>query len=54
VLLEAGVPENRISLSSILTDDGIGAEAPGQSFEKKQYVEQLLPRNRAHHTVIRP
>ena len=88
VLLEAGVPEIRIALSAILTDDGIGAEAPGQSFEnqpgqppadskvarygeairtgacvlsvftcseeEKQYVEQLLLRNRAHHTVIRP
>jgi len=88
VLLDAGVPENRIALSATLTDDGIGAEAPGQSFEnqpgqpradsevarygeavrtggcvlsvftrseeEKQYVEQLLLRNRAHHTVIRP
>ena len=32
VLLEAGVPENRVALSATLTDDGIGAEAPGQSF----------------------
>lgn len=32
VLLEAGVSENRIALSATLTDDGIGAEAPGQSF----------------------
>lgn len=88
VLLEAGVPENRIALSATLADDGIGAEAPGQSFEnqpgqpradsevarygeavrtgacvlsvftrseeERQYVEQLLLRNRAHHTIIRP
>ena len=34
VLLEAGVPENRIALSATLTDDGIGAEAPGQWAER--------------------
>jgi hypothetical protein len=43
VLLEAGVPEIRIALS-VFT----------RSEEEKQYVEQLLLRNRAHHTVIRP
>ena len=88
VLLRAGVPENRIALSSGLTDDGIAAEAPGQSFEnqpgqppsdsraarygetvrtgacvvsvftrseeEKQYVEQLLLRNEARSTAVRP
>ena len=34
-LLRAGVPENRIALSATLTDDGIAAEAPGQSFENQ-------------------
>ena len=28
VLLEAGVPENRLALSATLTDDGIGAANP--------------------------
>jgi hypothetical protein len=34
-LLRAGVPENRIALSSGLTEDGIAAEAPGQSYENQ-------------------
>jgi len=34
-LLRAGVPENRIALSAALTEDGIAAEAPGQSFENQ-------------------
>jgi hypothetical protein len=87
-LLEAGIPDSRIGLSAMLTDDGIAAEAPGQSYEnqpgqpssesklaryggavragccvlrvftrseeEKQYVEQLLLRNGAHQTTIRP
>ena len=88
VLLDAGVPESRIALSAMLTEDGIAAEAPGQSYEnqpgqpspdrdqarygeavrtgtcalsvftrseeEKQYVEELLRRNGAHYTTIRP
>ena len=34
-LIEAGVPESRMALSAGLTDDGIAAEAPGQSFENQ-------------------
>jgi hypothetical protein len=34
-LLDAGMPENRMALSAGLTDDGIAAEAPGQSFENQ-------------------
>ena len=34
-LLRAGVPENRITVSSGLTEDGIAAEAPGQSYENQ-------------------
>lgn len=34
-LLREGVPETRIALSASLTDDAIGAEAPGQSFENQ-------------------
>jgi hypothetical protein len=34
-LLEAGVPEARMALSVPMTDDGIAAEAPGQSFENQ-------------------
>jgi len=34
-LLKAGVPENRIALSATLTDDGIAAEYPGQSYENQ-------------------
>jgi hypothetical protein len=34
-LLDAGVSENRIALSAGLTDDGIAAEAPGQSYENQ-------------------
>ena len=83
-----GVLLSRIGLSAMLTDDGIAAEAPGQSYEnqpgqpssesklarygeavragccvlsvftrseeEKQYVEQLLLRNGAHQTTIRP
>ena len=77
-----------MALSALLTDDGIAAEAPGQSYEnqpgqpssdselarygeavragacvlsvftrseeEERYVEQLLLRNGAHHTAIRP
>ena len=32
-LLQSGVPAERIALSANLTDDGIAAEAPGQSYE---------------------
>ena len=35
VLLQAGVPENRIAVSVSLTEDAIAAEAPGQSFENQ-------------------
>ena|SRR5688500_9405990 len=35
ILMEAGVPDRRIALSSDLTADGIAAEAPGQSFENQ-------------------
>lgn len=86
--MRPGCPRIASRLARPLTDDGIGAEAPGQSFEnqpgqpradsevarygeavrtgacvlsvfarseeEKQYVEQLLLRNQAHHTVIRP
>jgi hypothetical protein len=34
-LLRAGVPESRIALSAGLTEDGIAAEAPGQSYENQ-------------------
>ena len=34
-LLRAGVPENRITVSAGLTEDGIAAEAPGQSYENQ-------------------
>ncbi len=85
-LLEAGVPESRIALSARLTEDGIAAEAPGQSYEnqpgqapsesrmapygeavrsgacvlsvftrseeERQFVEQLLLKNRAHITAL--
>lgn len=34
-LLREGVPEARIALSASLTDDAIGAEAPGQSFQNQ-------------------
>jgi len=36
-LLQSGVPEERIALSANLTDDGIAAEAPGQSYEHQTY-----------------
>ena len=35
LLLQAGVPESRIAVSASLTEDGIAAEAPGQSFENQ-------------------
>lgn len=35
VLLQSGVPESRIAVSAGLTDDGIAAEAPGQSYENQ-------------------
>lgn len=35
MLLQAGVPENRIAVSAALTEDAIAAEAPGQSFENQ-------------------
>ena len=35
VLLRSGVPESRIALSAGLTDDGIAAEVPGQSYENQ-------------------
>jgi hypothetical protein len=35
VLLRAGVAEHRIALSAGLTEDGIAAEAPGQSYENQ-------------------
>jgi hypothetical protein len=35
VLLDAGVPESRIAFSALLTEDGIAAEVPGQSFENQ-------------------
>ena len=34
-LMRAGVPEQRIALSAGLTDDGIAAEVPGQSYENQ-------------------
>jgi hypothetical protein len=34
-LLGAGIAEERIVVSGCLTDDGIAAEAPGQSFENQ-------------------
>ena len=35
VLLRSGVPDSRIALSAGLTDDGIAAEVPGQSYENQ-------------------
>jgi hypothetical protein len=35
VLLDAGVPAQRIAVSAHLTADGIAAEAPGQAFENQ-------------------
>jgi hypothetical protein len=45
-LLREGVPEARIALSGGLTDDAIGAEAPGQSFENQpgQRAEREMAR----------
>jgi hypothetical protein len=34
-LIRAGVPEKRIAVSAHLTDDGIAAEVPGQSYENQ-------------------
>jgi len=34
-LRRAGVPERRIALSTHLTEDGIAAEVPGQSYENQ-------------------
>jgi hypothetical protein len=34
-LVRAGVPEQRIAVSAGLTDDGIAAEVPGQSYENQ-------------------
>ena len=34
-LLDAGVPASRLALSAPLTEDGIAAEAPGQSYENQ-------------------
>jgi hypothetical protein len=34
-LMRAGVPEQRIAVSAGLTDDGIAAEVPGQSYENQ-------------------
>ena len=34
-LMRAGVPEKRIAVSAHLTDDGIAAEVPGQSYENQ-------------------
>lgn len=87
-LLRAGVPEYRITVSSGLTEDGIAAEAPGQSYENQpgqpawdsamapygeavrsgacvvsvlarsdeetDYVAELLRREHAYRTAIRP
>ena len=84
--LRAGVPQNRITVRSGLTEDVIAAEAPGQSYEnqpgqpawdsamapygeavrsgacvvsvfarseeERQYVEQLLLKNRARVTAL--
>ena len=36
-LLDQGVPEHRIIMSAPLTEDGIAAEAPGQSYENQSY-----------------
>src|SRR5688572_11181110 len=35
LILDAGVPERRIAVSSDLTADPIAAEAPGQSYENQ-------------------
>lgn len=35
MLLDSGVPESRIAVSTGLTDDGIAAEVPGQSYENQ-------------------
>lgn len=34
-LVRAGVPERRIAVSAHLTEDGIAAEVPGQSYENQ-------------------
>ena len=58
-LIRAGVPEQRIALSAGLTDDGIAAEVPGQSYENQpgqparsageiEYVTQLLRRQNGY------
>ena len=36
-LLRAGIPDERISVSVHLTEDGIAAEAPGQSYERQRF-----------------
>jgi hypothetical protein len=36
-LMEAGIARHRIALSANLTDDGIAAEAPGQSYENQYW-----------------
>ena len=36
-LRERGVPAERIALSANLLEDGIAAEAPGQSYENQSY-----------------
>lgn len=36
-LLRSGISADRIAVSANLTDDGIAAEAPGQSYEHQTY-----------------
>lgn len=36
-LAASGVPEERIAVSANLVEDGIAAEAPGQSYEHQSY-----------------
>jgi hypothetical protein len=39
-LLEAGVARHRIVVSRLLAEDGVAAEAPGQSYENQQASDE--------------
>jgi hypothetical protein len=41
-LLRAGVPPSRLCLSRSMTEDGVAAEAPGQSYENQTGEDPLV------------
>jgi hypothetical protein len=41
-LLQAGIARHRIVISRLVTEDGIAAEAPGQSYENQHAADESL------------